>query len=179
MSALRTGVVAWGMRVLMVGAGFAQVAPDIAGPFAFAEYATSLRDEGRKRSMELLVLYPVTQAGQLAERRPLVIFNHGFLLSADGYRSYAQHVASHGFVVALPTFPMTFFNVHHARLAEEVRFVIDYLLMSSEEGTHPLYGRIDPERIGSSGHSLGGKLSLLEAVSDARVLAAAVPRSCR
>jgi hypothetical protein len=95
-------------------------------------------------------------------------------LSAAGYRSYGEHLASHGFVVAMPTFPMTFLNVHHAKLAEDVRFVIDFLVEGAKDPSHALYNRIDPARIGVSGHSLGGKLSLLEAVTDDRIRAAAV-----
>lgn len=151
----------------------ADALPDELGPYEIAEFEAELRDEGRNRSMGLLVLHPIDERDAV-EAHPLIIFNHGFLLSSNGYRSYAEHLASHGFVVGLPTFPTSFFNVHHARLAEDVRFVIDYLLASSEEEMHQLHGRIDPARIGTSGHSLGGKLSLLEAVSDDRILAVAV-----
>ena len=148
--------------------------PDELGAYSTEEYAVELEDETRSRSMGLLVYYPLDEDGDVASERALVVFNHGFLLSSLGYRSYAQHLASHGFVVALPSFPTSFLTVHHVRLAEDVRFVIDYLLAASADATHPLFGTIDPKRIGGSGHSLGGKLSLLEAVSDDRVRAIAV-----
>jgi len=152
----------------------ADVAPDEAGPYAFGEFSTGLADEARDRSMDLLVLYPMAEGELPCARFPLIVFNHGFLLSAEGYRSYAEHLASHGFVVALPTFPMTFLNVHHAKLAEDVRFVIDFCIASNEREEHSLFGTIDPARIGAAGHSLGGKLSLLEAVTDDRILTAAL-----
>jgi dienelactone hydrolase len=117
--------------------------------------------------MGLLVLFP--DQGEEPSASPLVVFNHGFLLSSLGYRSYGEHLASHGFVVALPSFPTSFLSVHHVKLAEDVRFVIDYLLLVNEDPEHVLSGRIDAERIGASGHSLGGKLSLLEAATDDRI----------
>jgi len=159
---------------LLAPAAAAAPAPDEAGPYATAQFETPLRDEARNRSIDLLVIYPLGADGRPLECRPLIVFNHGFLLSAQGYRSYGEHLASHGFVVALPTFPMTFLNVHHARLAEDVHFAIDTLLAATDEATHPLAGLIDPSRIGTAGHSLGGKLSLLEAVDDERVRACAV-----
>jgi len=143
------------------------VSPDELGSHEFDAFEVELRDEARNRSMSLLVFFP--ECGENPVASPLVIFNHGFLLSSRGYRSYGEHLASHGFVVALPTFPTSFLNVHHAKLAEDVRFVIDHLLTVTKDETHILFGRIDPARIGASGHSLGGKLSLLEAVDDERI----------
>jgi len=160
-----------GIAITAIGA---DVAPDGPGPYGIETYQTELRDEARGRSMEILVCYPVEDEPEPAVARPLIVFNHGFLLSGSGYRSYGEHLASHGLVVALPTFPMSLLTVHHMRLAEDVRFVLDRLLEASEDPDHPLFGRIDPERIGSSGHSLGGKLSLLEAVTDDRVRAIGV-----
>jgi hypothetical protein len=125
--------------------------------------------------MDLLVLFPIADGtAEPSAPFPLVVFNHGFLLSGEAYRSYGERLASHGFVVALPTYPMSFFNVNHARLAEDVRFVIDTCLLAARDEGHPLCGLIDPTRVGASGHSLGGKLSLLEAVTDDRVLASAL-----
>lgn len=158
--------------VLLLGfarSAAAEALPDERGRFDVGETRADLRDVARDRSMGLLVLYPIQESGACPGVRPLILFNHGFLLSSTGYRSYGEHLASHGFVVALPTFPMSFFNVHHAKLAQDVRFVIDYLLTSNGKAGDPLEGRIDPDRIGASGHSLGGKLSLLEAVTDDRI----------
>jgi pimeloyl-ACP methyl ester carboxylesterase len=150
------------------------VAPDEPGMLATAEYQVELEDAERGRSMDLLVVYPISEDDASCAPFPLVVFNHGFMLSGEAYRSYGEHLASHGFVVALPTYPMSFFNVHHAKLAEDVRFVIDTCLGFAQQEGHPLFGILDPVRIGTSGHSLGGKLSLLEAVTDERILAAAL-----
>lgn len=163
------GLVVGGMSVVVS----ADAPPDERGPYDYATYEVELRDEARNRSMDLLVFYPLEMEGAV-QSRPLIIFNHGFLLSSLGYHSYGEHFASHGFVVALPSFSTSFLSVHHAKLAADIHFVVDYLLTSSEDRTHPLFGRIDPTRIGASGHSLGGKLCLLEAVTDPRIVAIGV-----
>lgn len=145
--------------------------PEQGGPWMTATFETQLLDDARNRDMELRVIYPIHEEIQSA---PLIVFNHGFLLHADVYRSYGEHLASHGFVVAMPSFPMTFFNVNHAKLAEDVRFVIDYCLVANQQEDHPLFQRINESQIGGSGNSLGGKLSLLEAVTDPRIRAIGV-----
>jgi len=160
--------------LLVVFSAGGEPGPDEVGSFPFAERRTELRDEGRDRSIDLLVIYPVDATESPVRSCPLIVFNHGFLLSGDGYRSYGRHLASHGFVVALPTLPMTLWDVHHAELAADVRFALDSCLDVSEDQDHPLFGAIDGSRIGASGHSLGGKLSLLEAVADERIRAAAL-----
>jgi len=144
-------------------------APDRAGPCDCKTYQTALRDEERNRSMALEVFYPLCYVEKAPAPPPLVVFRHGFLVSAFGYSSYAEQLVSHGFAIALPSFPTSFLNVNHATLAEDVRSVIDHLLEASEDPDHPLFGRIDPDRIHSSGHSLEGKLGLLEAVTDEQV----------
>jgi dienelactone hydrolase len=151
-------------------------APDEPGPFQVTEYREHLTDSSRDREMDLLVFYP--DLGGESESRPdgcpLIVFNHGFLLGAEAYRSYGERLASHGLVVALPTFPMSFLNVHHVKLAEDVRFVLDHCLRLDLEPGGPLSGMIHEASIGASGHSLGGKLSLLEACTDGRIGAIAV-----
>lgn len=160
--------------LLVVFPAVGEHSPSEAGPFPFAEYRAELRDEARDRSIDLLLIYPVDARGSPVQSRPLIVFNHGFLLSGDGYRSYGRHLASHGFVVALPTLPMTLWGVHHAEWAADIRFALDFCLGASENEHPPLSGAIDGSRIGASGHSLGGKLSLLEAVADERIRAAAL-----
>lgn len=145
--------------------------PEQLGPWMTEIFEAQLSDDARNRDMDLRVIYPIHAEIQSA---PLIVFNHGFLLHADVYRSYGEHLASHGFVVAMPSFSMSFLNVNHAKLAEDVRFVLDYCLTANEQQAHPLYQRINQYQIGGSGNSLGGKLSLLEAVTDARIRAIGV-----
>ena len=147
--------------------------PDATGPYEVDAFQVELHDEASERSLEILVLSPLTAEGPL-QSRPLVVFSHGFLLAPARYRSYGDQLASHGFVVALPALPMSLLGTAHARLADDVRLVVDEMIRSTEDPEHRLFGRIDPTRIGLAGHSLGGKVSLLEAVEDKRIRAVGV-----
>jgi dienelactone hydrolase len=145
------------------------------GPYSLGEFREHLVDASRGREMDLLVLYPLTTpaTGDPAARFPLIVFNHGFLLRGDVYRLTGEHLASHGFVVALPTYPMSFFNLNHVALALDARYIIDHCLALDANPKSALYGVVDESAIGASGHSLGGKISLLEATTDSRVRAIA------
>jgi len=123
--------------------------------------------------MDLLVLYPRAASGAVLPDGgvPLILFNHGFMLWGELYRSYGERFASHGLVVALPTYPMSFSSVNHTALAGDARFLIDHCLSLDAQPGSALYGLVDEDRIGAGGHSFGGKLSLLVASMDARIAA--------
>ncbi len=61
-----------------------------------------------------------------------------------------------------------------ARIAErvtDVRFVLDQLEALAAAGEHPLAGRLDLERVGILGHSLGGITAAQACAADARLRA--------
>ncbi|MBI5288298.1 MAG: hypothetical protein HY873_04945 [Chloroflexi bacterium] len=106
---------------------------------------------------------------------PLIIFAHGFSSFRRQSASYAQHLASHGYVVASPDFPGSFIAASGgARLyavldqPADVSFVIDELLVREGEAGWPLNGAIDHETIGMTGHSLGGLTTMLTAYGERR-----------
>jgi predicted dienelactone hydrolase len=110
---------------------------------------------------------------------PLVIHSHGFMDTRNGGAYLARHLATHGYVVAAPDFPLTnfgapggpnFFDI--ANQPGDVSFLITRLL------AHATFGPgIDAARIGLTGLSLGGSTTLLatfhRTLGDARVRAAA------
>lgn len=112
-----------------------------------------------------------------ADQFPLLIFSHGFGVSRCNYTLYTEDLASHGFIVAgidhadsgltvLPDGRVLSFAPdspgpdHQAvHMAEDAAFVVDAFL----EGTQNIdmfVDRIDPQRIGMLGHSLGGAAAL-------------------
>lgn len=102
------------------------------------------------------------------EAAPIVVFHHGFQLGPDDYASYGEHLASWGYVVVMPQMPGALFGgPSHRELRDHLVALLDWV----ELGEGPLAGRVDTARIALAGHSLGGKISLLTATSDARVRA--------
>ncbi len=156
-----------------IGVGVWAASPDELGSYAVGEWSERLVDPATGRSVGLLVLYPAlpASASPPAAGFPLILFNHGFMLWGDIYRSYGEHLASHGFVVALPTYPMSFSSANHTAVAGDARFVIDHCLALNAQPGTALSGLVDAIKIGAAGHSFGGKLSLLVASMDARVRA--------
>ena len=150
------------------------------GPHGIGELREDIADVSRGREIDLLILYPLPTAplrtlatSDPVARYPLILFNHGFMLWGDLYRSYGEQLASHGFVVVLPTYPMSMVGISHMTLAADARFVMDHCLTLAKDSGSPLFGLVDAGAIGAAGHSFGGKLALLEAATDPRVRAIA------
>lgn len=125
---------------------------------------------------------PASQAGPF----PLVVFSHG----SGGVRFQSafltERLASHGFVVAAPdhvgntafdAFLGTAdpFPVIAVNRPADVSFVIDVLLARSADPADALAGRVDPARIGVSGHSFGGFTALAVASGYANGVGAVPP----
>jgi predicted dienelactone hydrolase len=84
------------------------------------------------------------------------------------YPEYTRHLASHGYVVAAPDFPLTRIGapggtrfLDTINQPGDVSFVIDRMLEFNATSGHLLNGAIDSEKIGLTGHSGGGFTTLL------------------
>ncbi|MCR4405230.1 MAG: hypothetical protein NUW06_08180 [Candidatus Acetothermia bacterium] len=139
--------------------------PSRDGPFRISELQARLVDPATAREVSVLLIVP--QPAPEEAPAPLVLFSPGFLLRGDQYRSYGQRLASHGIIAAMLTYQVSLFSADHRLLLGDLLFVLDRLL--APDG--PLAGRADPSRVGTAGHSLGGKLSLLAASANERVRA--------
>jgi dipeptidyl aminopeptidase/acylaminoacyl peptidase len=115
-----------------------------------------------KRSLPTIILFPteVDGAQEPAEGAfPLVVFSHGTGVDASVYAPFLEPLARKGYIVALPTFPLS--SLPGAEVDDahnqpaDVSFVIDQLLDLSGGGDSWLAGHIDPAHIGAAGHSLG------------------------
>jgi pimeloyl-ACP methyl ester carboxylesterase len=97
---------------------------------------------------------------------PLVVFTHGFMMSPEHYVSYGERLASWGIAVVMPKMPGNLTNPKtHRQQADYLSAILDWAV-DGEEG--PLAGKVDGDRIGLGGHSMGGKLSFLLASEDPR-----------
>ena len=100
---------------------------------------------------------------------PVVVLTHGFQLSPADYASYGEHLASWGFVVVMPQFPGGLFDAPtHAELRDATVALLDWIEAAGDVEAGPLLGRADADAIGLSGHSMGGKISLLTTAGDTR-----------
>lgn len=146
----------------------------------------------QERKLDVEVWYPATAAtaedrGAAFDRSgapyPLIIFAHGLSAFARQSVEYTTQLASHGYVVAAPAFPQSRIDAPGGpRLAAvldqpaDVSFVIDQLLKLNRATDGMFAGGIDEDRIGMTGHSLGGLTTMLMAHGpqrDARIKAIA------
>lgn len=98
--------------------------------------------------------------------RPLVVLSPGFLIPRAQYQGACEHLASWGFLVLLQDYAFTggFSTPPHDTLADETSALITLFLAD------PTWGpRADAARVATVGHSLGGKVSVLTAIEDARI----------
>ncbi len=150
--------------------------PDEPGPYEIGVFRSRLVDRERDRAVSLISVFPSDDGRAVRPKGgpfPLLVFSHGFLLDGATYRSYADQLASHGFVVALPTYE-TGLSVDHRDLEADLLAVLAHYAEANAWPDHPLQGGIALDAIGLSGHSLGGKVSLMGASADARVRAVGV-----
>jgi dienelactone hydrolase len=107
----------------------------------------------------------------IAAPYPAIAFAHGFSMfglsnGAQDNAGNGEHLASWGYVVAIPELPDDF----TVRL-EAMQEVLSYLETEAVSEGSVLYQRVDTERLAVVGHSLGGATALALAGRDARVKA--------
>jgi dienelactone hydrolase len=113
--------------------------------------------------------------GVAAERRfAAVVFSHGFLGAGDQSIFLTENLARMGYVVVAPNHadastrrrsriepprfadPCRWDDQKYADRRADIVAVLDWLSAENSRGDSFLYRRIDTERIGAVGHSLGG-----------------------
>jgi predicted dienelactone hydrolase len=183
------------------------------GPFAVGVSTLTLVDESRptdpngsypgadSRTLVTEVWYPAegrTQASELRDAPldlsqapyPLIVFSHGLTGVRRQSTFYTEHLASHGYIVISPDYPLSNGLAPGGPRAGDVlnqpgdvSFLIDSFLGFSDEPGNQFEGAIDETAIGLTGHSLGGLTTLLATfgpLADPRVKAAVplAPVSC-
>jgi dienelactone hydrolase len=88
---------------------------------------------------------------------PLVVFVHGFDGEGSFFRAFGESWARHGYVVALPTFPLSRHGIADSNdvvnQPGDISFVADEL--GSLDRGDPLAGHVDADTLAVGGHSLG------------------------
>lgn len=97
---------------------------------------------------------------------PVVLVGHGFQLPPSQYYGYLRRLASHGYVAMTVDFDAGFTGVDHVANANELLAGLTWA------SAHATVGELaDVSNVGTTGHSLGGKVALLAATMDDRVKA--------
>jgi len=130
------------------------------------------------RTLPTLVLYPAVSDASNGivpgatpvhhgDGFPLIVFSHGFTANGSVYASLAAQFVRAGYVVALPTFPLSNGQApggptirDYVNQPGDVSFVITQMLRLDDTKGDPLRHVIDDDEIGVAGHSLGAITTL-------------------
>jgi predicted dienelactone hydrolase len=111
---------------------------------------------------------------------PLILRAHGFSGFRGDSKYLTRQLASHGYIVVAPDFPLSHLGSPGGvtvgdvgEQAKDLSFLIDTYMAENGNSSSFLAGRIDTTRIGAVGHSLGGATVLLATyhvdLKDARI----------
>jgi predicted dienelactone hydrolase len=121
------------------------------------------------RELDTRIWYPMVEREAVAiGRHPLLVFSHGFSSGKDGGAYLAQFLARQGYIVVAADFPLSQVGAPGGATARDVMsqpgdvsFLLDTIMSWDDEPDSPYYERIDHDRIGTIGLSLGGLTSAL------------------
>ncbi|MCY7276410.1 MAG: alpha/beta hydrolase [Phormidesmis sp. CAN_BIN44] len=130
---------------------------------------------GRERVFSVDVYLPQVRTGRQARKIPVVVISHGLGSDLTTFRYLAEHLASHGFAVAVPEHPGSNAQQFQALISGTVSEVaapsefddrpldIKYLLddLTRRARSDPRYSRLNLEQVGVLGQSFGGYTALV------------------
>ncbi|MEO0075836.1 MAG: alpha/beta hydrolase, partial [candidate division WOR-3 bacterium] len=90
-------------------------------------------------------------------------YGHGYQMGIDRYYSYAQHLASWGYIVILPTISNPFPTPEHYTRAHSMVDAARWTVNKNFVMNDLFYNKLAVNRWGFSGHSMGGGIALLAA----------------
>jgi dienelactone hydrolase len=146
------------------------VPPDQHGSFSVGTWNTSYVDR-YSTNVSVVVFYPATKNGDGASPDkaqapyPLLDFTHGHLFYPpySYYVSYGDQYASWGYVVSMPNFQAYdgLLTSNHGEMANSTLDLISAMAKKNSSTTGYLEGMVNVNDTALTGHSLGGKISVL------------------
>lgn len=127
--------------------------------FMSVEYKTGTGADG-----EGILAYPTHMTSNPNQKHAVVIWGPGGGTAPGAYEGIIRRLASHGFVVlALSSSPGD---------GSKAIAAINWLDEQNKNAASPLFGKLDMNTVGCSGHSMGGLESERALIKDERVLTA-------
>ncbi|MBW4445401.1 MAG: alpha/beta hydrolase [Spirirestis rafaelensis WJT71-NPBG6] len=140
------------------------------GSFRFLKQTITLNDLSRNRTFPADIYLPIAQTP-----RPIIVISHGLGSDRTSFAYLAEHLASYGFVVAVPEHPGSNSKQLQALLAGtadtvtnprelidrplDIKLLLDELTRLSQ--SNPTFkGRLNLEQVGVVGQSFGGYTAL-------------------
>jgi dienelactone hydrolase len=169
------------VSTLLVALAVVATDPDpfsMPGPQAWGERAVGV-SRPDNTTVTARVYYPATLQGlnrpidPSGGTYPIVTFAPGFSTAPTAYASTMRHLATHGYLVIVTSSQSATFEPDRLQYVADVRGTIDYLIAENARAASPFFGRVDTTKVGASGHSLGGGISIVAAAEDPRILASA------
>ena len=144
--------------------------PSVAGAYPVGYVDAAVSAAGR--SFNARVYYPATAAGNAAPVAggafPAVAFGHGFFQQISKYASTGAHLASWGMITILPTSQGGLFP-SHGGFADDLNAALTWIVAQNAASGGRFVGHVRTDRLGLSGHSMGGGASLLAAARNPAV----------
>ena len=113
---------------------------------------------------EGILAYPKRLTDNPDQKHAIVVWGPGGGTAPSAYEGMIRRLASHGFVViALKESPGD---------ASQAIKALDWLDQQNKDSSSPLFGKLDMNTVGCSGHSMGGLESEQAVIKDRRVLTA-------
>jgi len=142
--------------------------PDLRQPgkYKYTKEVWKLNDKSRNRQFYAIVYVPLTETG---EKIPVILISHGYASKPEDFEEQAQHLASFGFLVALPQHPGSDFQYakdmldgYHRNTFDVKEFInrpldLSYVLDELERRNQSQFqGKLKLDSVGAFGHSFGG-----------------------
>jgi len=143
------------------------------GPFPVSQRTVTVTRPNNS-TFSAQIRYPATSTAANAPfaasagPAPAVSFGHGFLSAVDLYDSTMDHLASHGYIVIATTSEGGFLP-NHANFALDIRQCLTWLEQQDALKSSWLFGAVNQDAFGASGHSMGGGAAALAAAADVRI----------
>jgi dienelactone hydrolase len=135
-----------------------------AGPYAKAFVTQTISANGRSFSAD--IRYPGAVAGNGAAAAtgqfPVVAFGHGWLQATSTYTNYMDHLASWGVIVVAPRTQTGLFP-NHSAFADDLNAALAWAVAQNTTAGSRFEGRVRTDKLGLSGHSMGGGAAVVAA----------------